>query len=217
MRTTALRLVIADDQAVFREGLNALFAADPDFELVGSTGDGLEAVQLAGDLLPNVVILSFTLPRMVGPAVARHIRWYPPSPEIVFLAASYSHNIMRQVFGSGARAFLTKSCSLDELKQAVRKAARGEYYLQHAADYDLLADYVKPVVNEQTPGGRITPREKEIAHLLADGYSTKEAADVLNISPKTAETHRASLMRKLNARNVTDIVKYCIRSHIIEL
>jgi len=217
MNNSKLKLVIAEDQSIFREGLNALFSSLPQFEIMGSTGDGLEALQLATTHLPDVMIISLALPRMVGTALARRVRQLSPSPEIVFLVSNHSQNIMRQVFESGARAYLLKSCSSDELFEAVKKAAYGEYYLSNPTDYDLLAEYVKPILISQPPGGMITPREREIAHLLADGYSTKEAADVLNISPKTAETHRASLMRKLNARNVTDIVKYCIRNQIIEI
>ena len=100
---------------------------------------------------------------------------------------------------------------------AIRHAARGDYFLAGAAGRDLVAEYVRPAVNRQKPGGRMTQRERELAILLADGYSTKEAAAVLNISAKTAETHRASIMRKLGARNVADVVKYCIRNHLVEL
>jgi DNA-binding NarL/FixJ family response regulator len=99
---------------------------------------------------------------------------------------------------------------------AIRAASLGDYYLTGETGKDLIAEYVKPLVRLQKPGGLITPREREIACLLADGYSTKEAAAVLNISVKTAETHRASLMRKLGARNLADVVKYCIRNQLIQ-
>jgi DNA-binding NarL/FixJ family response regulator len=210
------RVFIVDDQKLFRNGLIALFEDEDGIDVVGEAENGLEAVEKIAVLDPDVIIMNVSLPVMDGIAAARRIRSRHPRTEIVFLAASHNEDQMREAFESGGRGFLLKDSDFEELLYAVKKAAQGDYYISGPASADLVAEYVKPWVKSQRPGGVMTPRERELARLLADGYSTKEAADVLNISPKTAETHRASIMKKLNARNITDIVKYCIRNHIIE-
>lgn len=184
-------------------------------EVVGEAADGPEAIELVTDVRPDVLILSSMLPMMDGATVANRVR-HLTSTEVVILAASHNEQHMREAFENGARAYLLKSCDLHELVFAIRKAAEGEFYLSGPGGSDVISEYIKPWLDQQRPGGVMTQREKELARLLADGYSTKEAARVLNISPKTAETHRASIMKKLGAKNVTDIVKYCIRNYIIE-
>jgi len=137
--------------------------------------------------------------------------------EVVVLTAHHNEAYQRRAFETGARGYLAASCSLEDLASAIRHAARGDYFVAGAAGRDLVEAYVRPGLRRRRPGGVITPRERELAVLLADGYSTKEAAAVLDISPKTAETHRASLMKKLGARNVTDVVRYCIRSNLVDV
>jgi DNA-binding NarL/FixJ family response regulator len=211
-----IRLVIADDQRLFRQGLCALFKAQADFVVVGEAENGQEAVDQITLVTPDVAILDIQMPIMDGITAARRIRDLEINTEFVFLSPSHSEDQVREAFEAGGRGYLLKSCDFEELAYAARKAANGDYYVSGPASHDMVAEYVKPIVSSQKPGGMVTRREREIARLLADGYSTKEAADVLNISIKTAETHRASIMKKLNAKNVTDIVKYCIRNQIIE-
>jgi DNA-binding NarL/FixJ family response regulator len=161
--------------------------------------------------------MEIALPLIDGIAAARRIRMVKPSTEILFIAASHNEDQVRAAFEAGGRGFLLKDSDFDELFFAVKKTAIGEYYISGVAGPEMVAAYVQSRIAEQRPGGFMTRREREIAKLLSDGYSTKEVADILSISVKTAETHRASIMKKLNAKNVTDIVKYCIRNRIIEL
>jgi DNA-binding NarL/FixJ family response regulator len=216
MRTGKIRTLIADDQELFRRGLAVLFEKTTDVEVVGEAANGVETVEQTAILKPDLAVIDVFLPKLDGISACRRIRALYPQTEVLFLADSHNENQMRETFEAGGRAFLLKDCGLEELVFAVRKAARGDYYLSGPASQDMVAEYVKPVLKSQRPGGVMTQRERELALLLADGYSTKEAAAVLNISPKTAETHRASIMKKLSAKNVTDIVKYCIRNHIIQ-
>jgi DNA-binding NarL/FixJ family response regulator len=216
MAAQKIRIVIADGQELFRRGLVAILNGNSGFEVVGEAYDGQEAVDKVGLLAPEVLIIDVQMPLLDGISVCRRIRQLYPRTEILFLSNTHEERQMREAFESGARAYLPKDCSLDELLLAVRKAAMGDYYLSGPASQDMVNEYVKPLLRDQRAGGLMTQRERELARLLSDGYSTKEAADILNISPKTAETHRTSIMKKLNAKNVTDIVKYCIRNRIIE-
>jgi len=209
-------IVLADEQVMFRQGVAALLSEEPDMRVAGEAADGLEAVDLAATLRPDVIVLSATLPRLEGIAAAQRIRELPPGIESVLLATSHVETQMREAFEAGIRAYLLRQADFQDLKFAVKKAAIGEFYLSGPGGQDVIAEYIQPIIDAQRPGGLMTQRERQIAKLLADGYSTKEAAGILSISPKTAETHRASIMKKLGAKNVTDIVKYCIRNHLIE-
>lgn len=211
-----IRVIVADDHALFRQGLVALLRGSADFEVVAEARNGQEAIDRVATLSPDVLLLDIQMPIIDGILAARRLRDLQFRTEIVFLSSAHSEDQVREAFEAGGRGYLLKSCEFEELSYALRKAANGDFYLSGPAGNDVVAEYVKPALNDQKPGGIVTKRERELARLLADGYSTKEAADILNISPKTAETHRASIMKKLNAKNVTDIVKYCIRNHIIE-
>lgn len=212
-----IRVFITDDQNLFRKGLITLLKKEPGIEVVGEASDGPTAIQQVSASGANVMLLNVVLPVLDGISTARRLKYLHNDLEIVFISSHLNEDQLREAFEAGGRGFLLKDCEFDELVYAIKKAANGDYYISGPASQDLVSEYVKPLLKSQRPGGLMTPRERELARLLADGYSTKEAADVLNISPKTAETHRAAIMKKLNARNVTDIVKYCIRNHIIEM
>jgi DNA-binding NarL/FixJ family response regulator len=216
MKKKPIRLLIATSQRLFREGLASMFDKLDDFIVVGSAANGAEAIEQVTELRPDVVILDIGLPILDGVSVAHRIHGMENPTQMMIVASSYSEQHVRSAFEAGARAFLLKDCSFEELSLATRKAAVGDYYLSGPAGQDVVAEYVAPHLNHAHVGGIMTQRERELARLLADGYSSKEVADVLNISVKTVEAHRSSIMKKLNARNVTDIVRYCIRNHLIE-
>ncbi len=216
MTKRTIRVIIIDDQRLLRQGLMSLLQTDAGFQVVGDYASGPEAFEQVILLSPDVAIVDVQIPGLDGISIGRRLKQVCPTTEIVYLTSTHSDDQSREAFESGGRCYLLKNCSFEELALATRKAADGDYYLTGPSSSEMIAEYVKPLLNSQRPGGQVTLREKEIARLLADGYSTKEAADVLNISVKTAEAHRASIMKKLNAKNVTDIVKYCIRNQIIE-
>ena len=216
MTSGTISLVIADEQTMFRQGLVALFSAENGFRIIGEAADGLDAVEQAATLRPDVIILSSTLPRLDGVAATQRIRELPLNIEPVVLATSHVETLMREAFEVGCRAYLLRTAEFQEMKFAVSKAAIGEFFLSGPGGQDVIAEYIQPAIDAQRPGGIMTQRERQISKLLADGYSSREVANILSISPKTAETHRASIMKKLGAKNVTDIVKYCIRNHLIE-
>ncbi len=216
MHKKIIKVIVADSQTLFRKGVIALFEADSEVEIVGEASNGHDALDLIFSQKPDVLVTNIILPVLDGITVSKRIKEANLNTEVLFLAASYQEENVRNGFEAGGRGYLLKTCDYDELIYAVRKASFGDYYISGEIGPDMVASYVNTHLKTRNSGGLMTPREKELARLLADGYSTKEAAEFLNISPKTAETHRAAIMKKLKAKNVTDIVKYCIRNHIIE-
>lgn len=217
MTGRVIRIVVADDREIARRGVAALLGTIEGFEVVGEAADGASAVDAVLERDPDVAVLELVMPVMDGIEAARRIREARPRTEVVVLTAHRNDTYQRQAFEAGVRGYVLKDGSVDHLVEAIRRAALGDYTLAGAAGDEVLSDYVRPLLGRQPPGGIVTARERQIACLLADGYSTKEAAAVLNISVRTAETHRASIMRKLGARNVADVVKYCIRNGLIDL
>jgi len=217
VRLNEIRIVIADERRIFRQGLLALFSTEVNILVVGDCGDGLDAVDLVTRNKPDVAVLNLNLPTLDGISAALRMRKLPQCPDFVFLANQHNEALMREAFTVGARAYLLQTCDFKELVFAIRKVAAGDYYLTGPAGHEMVMEFIDYTTEAGNPEGLLTRREKEICRLLADGYSTKEAAHRLDISIKTAETHRASIMRKLRAKNVTDIVKYCIRNKIIDI
>jgi DNA-binding NarL/FixJ family response regulator len=212
-----IKVVIADERKLLRQGLIALFTTELGILVAGDTGDGFEAVELVAKNKPDVVVMNINLPTLDGIGAATRMRRLTPSPEFVFLATQHNESLMRESFAVGGRSYLLQNCDFKELAFAIRKVASGDYYLTGPAGHEMVMGYIHPPsADSDRLEAQITRREMELCRLLADGYSTKEAADRLKISVKTAETHRASIMKKLRAKNVTDIVKYCIRHKIVE-
>lgn len=212
-----IRVLIADERKLFRQGLIALFATELGILVAGDTGDGLDALNQAVQKKPDVLLLNLDMPGMDGIGIGNRLRKSAPKTRIVFLGLSHNEPLMREAFKTGARAYLLQTCDFKELVFAIRKVAGGEYYLTGPAGRELVMEYLTALKGQARKSGGLSPRETELCKLLAEGYSTKEAAARLHISLKTAETHRASVMKKLSAKNVTDIVKYCIRNKIIKV
>jgi DNA-binding NarL/FixJ family response regulator len=211
-----IRVFLTDDHRILREALAQLLDATEGFVVVGEAGDGQETLERLPATDPDVAVLDIVMPRLNGIETARWLRENHPRTELVILTGHHNEAHVRECFEAGVRGYVLKEEGSTQLLDAIRLAARGDYYLAGSAGRDLVADYVRPWLARQKPGGVVTPRERQLAILVSDGYSSKEIASFLNISVKTVETHRASLMRKLGARNVADVVKYCIRNQWVE-
>ena len=211
-----IRVLIADERKLFRQGLMSLFTTELGLLIIGDTGDGLEAVRLAEEKKPDVLVVNVELPGLDGISIGRRLCKVIGGPGLVFLSNHHIEARMREAFLAGARAYLLQNCDFKELVFAIRKVALGDYYLTGPAGREMVFEYVQAGGAEVGTDALLTRRELELSRLLADGYSTKEAAARLGISVKTADVHRSSVMKKLNAKNVTDIVKYCIRNNIIK-
>ena len=216
------RILIADDHEVVRRGLAALLVSQPDWEVCGEAGDGREAVDKAQRLKPDVVILDIGMPSLNGLEATRHILKNQPQTKILILTLHDSDQVVREVLNAGARGFLLKSDAARDLVAAVEALRRDKTYFTSKVAAMVLEGYLKqgaaPAAAPAQPSrSRLTPREREIVQLLAEGKSTKEVAVALGLSVKTAETHRSNIMRKLELHSVSDLVLYAVRNNIVHV
>ena len=205
----ALTLVVADDHRIVREGLRAVLAAEPDFRLVGEAGDGLEALRLVERLRPDVLVLDLRLPGLGGVEVARRVARRCPRTAVVVLSMHCDPSYVAEALRAGARAYVPKDAGVEELVRAVRAAAAGEEYLSPALPREAIAELRRQ--DAPDPYAALTPREREVLQLTAEGCSCNEVARRLFISPRTVETHRANVMRKLGVRNQKELIRYAVR------
>lgn len=215
-----LRILIADDHDIIRRGLRQLLMAKPGWEICGEAKTGREALTLAEQLKPDVIVMDISMPELNGLEAARQLQKNSPQIGILILTMYFTDQLVREVIDCGARGYILKSDADKELVNAVEALANRRTYFTREASEILLNGYSRPDVvldSKATARNRLTAREREIVQLLADGKSSKEVASTLKISVKTAETHRANIMRKLELHSVSELVRYAIRNQIIEV
>lgn len=217
----AFRIFVADDHEVVRRGLCALLQAQPDWEVCGEAADGREALEKIQKLRPDVVILDIGMPSLNGLEATRQILKVIPQTRILILTLHDSDQVVREVLNAGARGFLLKSDAARDLVAAVEALRRDKTYFTSKVAAMVLEGFLKngtpAAVTAAPTRGRLTPREREIVQLLAEGKSTKEVAVALGLSVKTAETHRSNIMRKLELHSVSDLVLYAVRNNIVHV
>jgi DNA-binding NarL/FixJ family response regulator len=212
---TPLRIVIADDHAVVRRGVRTLLESQPGWEVAGEATTGREAVELAKRLQPDIVVLDLSMPELNGLEATRQIVKESPRSEVLVLTMHHSEELTRNVLQAGARGYILKSDADQNLIAAVESLKHHKAFLTSTVTEFVLDDYVRQKSGD--PGPRaITPREREIVQLVAEGLSSKETAARLGLSVKTVEAHRANIMGKLQLNSVSDLVRYAIRNKIIE-
>ncbi len=219
MSNNPLRILVADDHDIVRRGLKALLCAHPGWTVCGEALTGREAVTLAEEMKPDIVVMDISMPELNGLEAARRIRKTLPQTEVLILSLHYSDELVRGVVDAGARAYIMKSDGDRDLVIAVEALAKHKsFFTSRAAE--MLIDGFRKQVSPTEPRpilrNRLTSREREIVQLLAEGRSSKEVARSLGISVKTAETHRANIMRKLEIHSVSELVRYAVRNQIIE-
>ncbi|MGB9236190.1 MAG: response regulator transcription factor [Terriglobales bacterium] len=214
-----LRILLADDHEIVRRGLCALLRAQPDWDVCGEACNGREAVEKAMQLQPEVVILDVGMPSLNGLEATRQILKASPQVKILILTLHDSDQVVQEVLNAGARGFLLKSDAARDLVAAVDALRRGKIYFTPKVASMVLDGYLhKRTPSPEAPArSRLTPREREIVQLLAEGKSSKEVAVVLGLSVKTAETHRSNIMRKLELHSVSDLVLYAVRNNIVHV
>jgi len=216
----ALRILIADDHEVVRRGLRALLEDHEDWEICGEAADGRDAVDKAAHMKPDVVILDIGMPNLNGLDAARQIMRDEPRTMILILTIDESEQVMREVLNAGARGFLLKSDAARDLVAALDSFQRRRTFFTSKLAELVLDGFLNgrdPSAAPKIPRDRLTPREREVVQLLAEGKSTKEVAGVLGLSVKTAETHRSNVMRKLNLHSVSQLVLYAVRNNLVQI
>jgi len=213
-----VRILIADDHEVVRAGVCALIEREPEFEVCGVATNGREAVDLARKTKPDVVVLDITMPELDGVEAIRQIKRALPNTEMVVFSAHSSEDMVEKVFAAGAKSYIGKGEASRDLVAAIKSVAAHKPFFTAEISEILFAKYLVPGSKKtKSPAEKqLTVREREIVRLLAESSSNKDIADKLGISVRTAETHRATLMRKLGIRSVAGLVRYAIRNHIIE-
>ena len=212
------RILIVDDHAVVRRGVRALLELQKGWEVVGEAQTGREGVDLARRLRPDIVVLDVSLPELNGLDAARQIRRESPQSEILVLTMHHSEELARDVLQAGARGYVLKSDADENLIAAVESLRRHKPFLTSKVTEFVLDDYLRraDVSAAEMPHSALTPREREIIQLLAEGKTNKEVAAALGVSVKTIESHRANIMRKLHLQSLSDLVRYAIRNKIVQ-
>jgi len=214
-----LRILIADDHEVVRRGLCTLLRAREGWEICGEATDGREAVEMAKQLQPDVVILDIGMPNLNGLAATRQLSQMDPSCRIIVLTITDSDQVIREALDAGARGFVLKSDAARDLVSAVDALQHNRMFFTSRVNDLVLAGFLdKGGPTDGVPKlPQLTAREREVIQLLAEGKSSKEVASVLNLSTKTAETHRSNIMRKLGFHSIRDLVLYAVKNNIIQV
>jgi len=215
----ALRLLLADDHEIVRQGLRSMLASVRDCEIVGEASDGRQAVTMAKEHNPDIVILDIGMPSLNGLEATRQILKVRPQTKVLILTMHESDTVIREVLDAGARGYILKTDAGRDLVTAVESLRRNKAFFTSRVSQMILDGFLKgePRPRDgESSGIRLTPRQREIVQLLAEGKSSKEVAVTLDLSVKTAETHRANIMRKLDCHSVSEVVRYAIRNKIID-
>lgn len=211
-----VRILLADDHEVVRRGIRAIIETQPGWEVCGEATDGQVAVRKAKQLKPDLVILDIGMPRMNGLEATRQILKVVPKTEVLVLTIHNSEQLIQDVLKAGARGYLLKSDAGRDLASAVKTLLQHKPYMTSIVSDMVLEGFLSSDIIASHVNTRLTPREREIVQLLAEGQSNKEVASTLTISPKTVETHRANIMLKLNLHSIGALVRYAIRNKIAQ-
>jgi len=215
---SVLRILIADDHEVARRGIRSLLEGHPGWEICGEAKDGREAVELATALRPDVFLLDIGMPNLNGLDAARQILTLIPDARILILTIHDSEQVVREVLAAGARGFLLKSDAGRDLIAAVEALQNRRTFFTPRVAQMMLDGYLRPHSDTDASNQCVlTPREREVIQLVAEGKTTKEIATALHLSVKTAETHRTNLMRKLDLHSVADLTLYAVRNGIVQI
>lgn len=213
-----IRVFLVDDHRIFLEGLARLIQDHPFMKIIGTAGNGRAALKEIRSLQPDVVLMDISMPHLNGLEATRIITGASPKTKVLILSMHESEAFLRRVLEAGAIGYLLKDSTADELFLAIEEVHKGNSYLSPSLARKLINDYIES--RKKRPGKDTEPlltgKEREVLQLLAEGNSNQAIANSLDLSPKTVETHRKKIMKKLNLRNITDLVRYAIRMGIIE-
>lgn len=216
---TSCRVVVADDHAIFREGVKIILERNPDLKIVGEAADGAAAVNLVLEHRPDLVVMDIAMPELTGIEAAREIMAQAPETRIIILSVHSRKTFIMEALKAGARGYVVKDSTGEKLLDAVEAVMKGESYLDSPVAAHIVEEFVRlpsaSLVGAE--GQAVTEREGQILRLIVDGLTNKQIAEKLCISPKTVENHRTNIMAKLGLHDVIDLVKYAISSGLIDL
>ncbi len=215
MKTKAIRVLLAEDHALVRAGLCALLKDATGVEIVAETGDGQDALRRIRAQRPDVALLDIAMPGLNGLDVLIRVKEECPEVQVIILSMHANDEYVRQALRAGAAGYVLKDAGAADLEQAIRAAVRGETYLSPAVSRHVIEEYAKGHGAEPGLLEALTPRQREILQLVAEGHTTKDIAHILNLSGKTVETHRAQLMERLGIHDVPGLVRYAIRMGLV--
>ena len=210
-----VRILLADDHAILRSGLKALLSLEPDLEVIGEASNGREAVKLAQQLTPDVIVMDISMPEMDGLQAAEEIHQRSLPCRIVMLTVHADEDYLFQTLRFGASGYVLKSSADTELIDAIRAAHRGEVFLYPSAVKRLLGEYLKGGSEGRRDRDVLTAREREVLKFTAEGYTNNEIAEKLVISPKTVDTYRQRIMEKLDLHRRSELVQYALRRGLL--
>lgn len=213
-----IRLLLADDHTILRAGLRSLLENEPDMRVVGEAEDGRAAVKLACELQPDIIIMDIAMPSLNGLEATRQVRQNCPSVKVLILTMYENEEYIRQALAFGAMGYLLKDATASELIHAVRAIHKGEAVLSPPVTRLVVENYLRwgDIQKDHSADG-LSPREREILQLIAEGNTNKQIAEILSLSIKTIQTHRMNLMSKLGIHDRADLIKYAIQRKIIDI
>lgn len=212
-----VKILIVEDNQLFREGLKSLLASNTGYELIAEAKDGLEALRLARKIQPDFILLDISMPRLNGISVIKEIKSVYPDIKILALTIHESDEFVLQTFDAGANGYCVKDCSRQELQIAIQTVLEGRTYISPQIADQVMEGYLESSkkLKKKTDWDTITRREREILKLVAEGYKNRQIADLLHISIKTVEKHRANIMRKLDLHNASELTAYAIDKKLV--
>jgi DNA-binding NarL/FixJ family response regulator len=207
-----MRIVIADDHGIVRSGVKLLLDRQEDMEVVAEAEDGVEAIALVVQHRPEIAILDVSMPRMTGLQATHEIKQQAPDTQVLILSMHDDQRYLFEALRAGASGYVLKAAADQDLVSAVRAASRGEPFLTSSAQQALIRDFL--LRGDEPPP--LTPREQEVVKLIAEAHTNREIAEILQLSEKTVESHRARVLQKLGMRDRVELVRYAIRSGLVE-
>jgi len=213
-----IRILLADDHTIIRSGLRLLLEQQQDFKVVAEASDGREAMELVSKHHPQVAVLDIGMPQLNGIEAARQIAAQEPQTQVVILSMHADEGYVLRALKAGARAYILKNSAEADLIRAVRSVAEGKSFFSPVISRMLLEDYVRQIRDKEVEDSYdlLTPREREIVQLLAEGRTSKDVANLLKLSLYTVETHRGNILQKLNLHGVPELILYAVRKGIIQ-
>jgi DNA-binding NarL/FixJ family response regulator len=212
----SIRIILADDHAILRQGLSRAFEQEKDIDIVGQANDGHSTVELVKELSPDIVIMDIAMPDLNGIEATRIITKNHPKVKVIGLSMHSSDKYIREMFKAGASGYLLKNSPFEMLLEAVKTVASGKTYISPSVGDMILKDYIGKPGEEESAFSVLSQREREVLQLLAEGKTTKQVGRRLHISPKTVEAHRLKIMEKLGIDNIAQLTKYAIQEGLTQ-